>query len=199
MNFLFPLRGVCLLMKPCPLDRPSCALLPELKMSWWYGCFPPEFFRYERTPKGGPKCTLFLSLCIAGASVSTFITLAVKGANISTVESEVSAFDKSGTNGWSCDMVSKVTDEYSLDTNEGTSFTLVNVLETATECTENLKAVSDPCSGLSYAMTASPTFRGTSSLFVTDYASGDFIFLRFNALLQAFSVRGREGRGVSCL
>ena len=162
-------------------------------MSWWYGCFPPEFFRYERTPKGGPKCTLFLSLCIAGASVSTFIALAVKGANISTVESEVSAFDKSGTNGWSCDMVSKVTDEYSLDTNEGTSFTLVNVLETATECTENLKAVSDPCSGLSYAMTASPTFRGTSSLFVTDYASGDFIFYGSTLCCKLFRYEVAKG------
>lgn len=78
--------------------------------------------------------------------------------------------------GWTCEMVSKVTDRYSLNESVSTVFTLVNIIESRDQCTQNLAKVNNPCADLSYMTTLSPTFTSVNTLFIRDSLSGDFIF-----------------------
>jgi len=143
---------------------------------WWHGVFPPEFYRYNRVPKSGPKVAITLSGVVFGSALLTFAIAALKGYNETITESVVSAEDKSGQNGWACEMVSKVTDEYGLDAAQGTSFTLVNILENKEECTQSFADLGkDPCASLDYAQNADPTYAGVNSIFLRDGLSGDFI------------------------
>lgn len=74
--------------------------------AWWHGLLPASFYRYRREPKGSPAISLFLSAGILVFSVATFSYLAVIGSHKTVPESMITVTDISGTDGWTCDMVS---------------------------------------------------------------------------------------------
>ena len=74
-------------------------------LPFYFGLVPPEWFRYNRVAKGNPTVTLVLSFVVFAAAVVTFGFLANAGARNSVTESVISTSDKTGVNGWTCEMV----------------------------------------------------------------------------------------------
>jgi len=106
---------------------------------------PVDFFQVKREkPRGDFNTMGMFTLAILFITLPMFIYLAVDGSRNTTIVSEVSGEDLTGIDGWeTCTMISKVNDEYALDAN--TTYTLVNVMESKTECAAALAAAS-PCS-----------------------------------------------------
>ena len=153
-------------------------------LSWWVGIFPPEWYRYKRIPKAEPRISLALAVLVILWSIAIFVALAIIGSHDTSTQSEVSAYDKSGTDGWSCDMVSKVTDKYALNDSLGTSYTLVNIIENHSTCLNSLSSLDvDPCSKLAFTASDYPSYTGSGNILLMDYSTYDILYFG-NALLS---------------
>jgi len=105
---------------------------------------PVDFFEVKKgKPRGNYATMGVFTIAILFATVATFIYLAIDGSRNTTTVSEVMGEDLTGINGWeTCTMVSKVNDAYAYSANS--SYSLVNVMESKTECAVSLAAAS-PC------------------------------------------------------
>lgn len=106
---------------------------------------PPDV-RAETAPKAGwiPMYS-FTSIVYIAALVS-FVTLYQNEARKSTTETVILSYDNSGNDGYTCQMISKVSEAYQLPATyiSTLSYNLINVAELGSQCVQDL-AVADPC------------------------------------------------------
>lgn len=105
--------------------------------------------RQEITPKAGwvPMYALAI-LAYVGCTIA-FALIFVAESQKSTTETIVSSYDRSGSDGYSCQMISKVTASYQLASSDGEftilAYDLVNVAESKSQFEEDINSA-DPCS-----------------------------------------------------
>lgn len=109
---------------------------------------PTEFYdvREETHPKAGWVPMYGLTTLLYTAAVIAFTLLYVSEKQNGTVETIITAYDKTGSDGYTCQMISLVTATYQINTaaDPSLAYNLVNVMESATECSDNLQEAS-PC------------------------------------------------------
>lgn len=116
---------------------------------------PVDFFEVKKRPRGTYRVMVLLAVATLIITSLAFLYLAIEGSKSTTTVSEVKTEDLSNKEGWdTCTMISKVNDEYALDGNA--SFTLVNVMESKTECASNLAAAA-PCASFQFLASSDPS------------------------------------------
>lgn len=80
------------------------------------------------------------------AALLSFSMLYTNEAAKSTVETVILAYDNTGNDGYTCQMISRVTSDYQIATTSDPSFAynVVNVMESSLECQDNIQAT-EPC------------------------------------------------------
>jgi len=118
---------------------------------------PVDFFEVKRgKPRGNYVTMGIFTLTILLASLSAFVYLAISGSEKTTTVSEIKSADLTGIDGWEkCSMISKENSEYAPSSDS--TFMLVNVMESRTECAVSLAAAS-PCTHNSNEMFFNPGY-----------------------------------------
>jgi hypothetical protein len=102
--------------------------------------------RQETTPKAGWLPMFTLTGVVYAAAIVAFVLLFANEASKSYIETIIVSYDNTGTDGYTCQMISKVTASYEVLTeSEPTlAFSLVNVIESRIQY-EQYYATADPC------------------------------------------------------
>lgn len=103
--------------------------------------------REETTPKAGWVPMFAFTLLVYTTAIVAFGTLYALEAKKSTVETTIMPYDNTGNDGYTCQMISRVTESYQYPskTDPALAYGLVNVIETKAQCVSNFES-SDPCS-----------------------------------------------------
>ena len=120
--------------------------------------------REEITPKGSDNAMFILALISYSIGLAVFITLCVTQAQQFITETEIKPADVSGSEGWSYQMISKVSAPYSVGAAAEPiqTYQLVNVMESSSAAESDLVA-SNPCASTQYVTGTSTTYNFGSS------------------------------------
>lgn len=110
---------------------------------------PSEFYyvREEITPKASYSALQIMSCFIYTLCFISFIVIFLNESKVSFTESKIVDKDISN-NEWDCQMISKVTSEYAIDTDE--TFYLVNTMQSKGECSSTLNNLAPCLTGLTF-------------------------------------------------
>ena len=135
-------------------SKPWEALLPSDE-----ALLPTEFYnvRQETTPKGRSDTMRFFAVVAYIVAVIVFISLCVTQSQQYTIETVIKSADLSGSDGYTCQMISKVTAAYTISSSEPVvGYELVNVMESASQFSSDI-ASANPCYATQYIPPASPS------------------------------------------
>ncbi len=107
---------------------------------------PPDYYEVHSTPKGPLPVMRFMALFCYSSAFAVFVALLVTYSKQTYPETKVyqSNID---TDGWSCEMLTSVTQSYALNAGDQVTqtFRLVQVHESGQDCLDSLTVSTNPC------------------------------------------------------
>lgn len=104
--------------------------------------------RQETTPKAAWFPMYILAIITYIVAIVIFVSLFVEESKIYATETTIQSHDLTGSNGYTCQMISKVTNSYDeslpLHTDMAQVYNLINIMQSKSQCVANLKTA-DPC------------------------------------------------------